>query len=251
MEKKAYPTPHINACPSDFSKTVLMPGDPLRAKFIAEEFLAGSRLINNVRGVQGYTGSYKGTGVTVMACGMGMPSMGIYSYELFNYFNVDNIIKIGTAGALQKNLHIGDVVFGLAASSNSSFSLQYGLNGTYAPACDYNLLETAVKEAEKSRVSYRVGNILTSDTFYSADKNYVLNWSKMGVLAVEMEIASLYMTAARAGKRALGICTVSDHLLTGEQTSAGKRQNSFTDMIEIALNTAVKIDCIFSRTDAE
>ena len=234
-----YPTPHINATPEDFGRTVLMPGDPLRAKFIAENFIDGARLVNNVRGVQGYTGTYKGTKVSVMASGMGIPSIGIYSYELFNFFGVENIIRIGSAGAMQENIKIRDIVIGQGACTNSAFVSQYGLSGNFAPIADYKLLSAAVASCEAQGARYHVGNILSSDTFYSDDKGATPAWMKMGVMAVEMEAAGLYMNAARAGKRARAICTISYHLFTGELTTAEERQNSFTEMMKVALETAI------------
>ncbi len=242
-----YPTPHINATPDDFAKTVLMPGDPLRAKFIAENFLTDAKLVNNVRGIQGYTGFYKGARVSVMASGMGMPSIGIYSYELFNFFGVDNIMRIGSAGAMHKDIKVRDIVIGMGASTNSRFAEQYHLPGTFAPICNYNMLRTCVEETEKLGARYHVGNLLSSDTFYNDEADLPENfratpaWGKMGVMAVEMEAAALYMNAARCGKNALAICTISDHLLTGEATTAEERQNSFTQMMEIALNTAKRL----------
>lgn len=237
-----YPTPHINAKPEDFAKTVLMPGDPLRSKFIAENFLEGAKLVNNVRGVHGYTGTYKGTRVSVMASGMGIPSIGIYSYELFNFFGVENILRIGSAGAMQKEIKIRDIVIGQGACTNSNFVSQYGLAGNFAPIADYKLLSLAVAACEKLGVRYHVGNLLSSDTFYSDDTTASPAWMKMGVMAVEMEAAGLYMNAARAGKRALAICTISDHLLTDEVTTAEERQNSFTQMMEAALDVAVEAE---------
>jgi len=233
-----YPTPHIKAVPEDFGKTVLMPGDPLRSKFIAENFLEDARLVNNVRGVHGYTGTYKGTKVTVMASGMGIPSIGIYSYELYNFFGVENIIRIGSAGAMLENIKIRDIVIGQGACTNSNFVSQYGIAGNFAPIADFKLMTSAVANCEKLGARYHVGNILSSDTFYSDDKTATPAWMKMGVMAVEMEAAGLYMNAARAGKRALAICTISDHLLTHEETTAEERQNSFTQMMEVALEVA-------------
>jgi purine-nucleoside phosphorylase len=240
MEKKFH-TPHINASPEDFAKTVLMPGDPLRSKFIAENFLENARLVNNVRGVQGYTGTYKGEEVSVMASGMGMPSIAIYSYELFSFFGVDNIIRVGSVGGMAEKVKIRDIIFGMGASTTTNFAVQYGLEGTFAPLADYKLLSTAIAEADKIGASYHVGNLLSSDIFYNADPNASAKWTKMGVLGVEMEAAALYMNAAHLGKRALAICTVSDHLFTGESLDAEARQNSFTEMMEIALNTAIKM----------
>ncbi len=241
MEHKLYPTPHINATPDDFAKTVLMPGDPLRAKFIAENFLTDAKLVNNVRGIHGYTGLYKGVPVSVMASGMGMPSIGIYSYELYNFFGVENIMRIGSAGAMKSDIKVRDIVFGQGACTNSSYVSQYGLSGTFAPICDFGLLEIAVEEAKKLGANYHVGNLLSSDTFYSDDTAATPGWQKMGVMAVEMEAAALYMNAIRAGKKALAMCTISDHLITGEATTAEERQNSFTQMMEIALNTAIRL----------
>lgn len=238
---KNYPTPHIKAEPSDFAKTVLMPGDPLRSKFIAENFLENARLVNNVRGIQGYTGSYKGEKVSVMASGMGMPSMAIYSYELYNFFGVENIMRIGSAGGLSENVKIRDIIIGMGASTTSSYAVQYGLEGTFAPIASYELLETAVEEAKKLNARIAVGNLLSSDIFYNANPEAQKKWQAMGILGVEMEAAALYMNAAHAKKRALAICTVSDHLLTGESLDSDARQNSFTEMMEIALNTAIRL----------
>ncbi len=236
------PTPHIAAAPGDFAKTVLMPGDPLRAKYVAETFLESPKLVNPVRGVNGFTGRYKGTPVSVMASGMGMPSIGIYSYELFTAYNVENIIRIGTAGALQKELNIRDVVFGMGACTNSNYGHQYQLPGAFAPIASFDLLSKAVEAArEMGNVHYAVGNLLSSDTFYS-DCELDINWRKMGVMAVEMEAAALYMNAARTGKRALAICTISDSIVTGEATSSEERQSSFNDMVKIALETAIKAE---------
>ena len=228
------PTPHIHAKVGDFAKTVLMPGDPLRAKFIAENFLEDAVLVNNVRGVQGYTGTYKGKRVSVMASGMGMPSIGIYSYELFNFFEVDNIIRIGSAGAISEELKLRDIVIAMSASYNSVYANQYNLPGTYAPTASYALVKKAADQAEKMGLSYKVGNILSNDLFYD-DGMRTLEWQKMGVLAVEMESAALYMNAARAGKNALCICTISDCLFSNEACTAEERQNTFTQMMELAL----------------
>ena len=236
-----YPTPHINATPDDFAKTVLMPGDPLRAKFIAENFLENPRLVNSVRGINGYTGSYKGVRVSVMASGMGMPSIGIYSYELFSSFGVENIIRIGSAGAINEDIKLRDIVIGMGACTNSHFAHQYNLPGDYSAICSYNLLKLCTEKAEKMDINYHVGNILSSDTFYSDDASATLKWAKMGVMAVEMEAAALYMNAARLGKKALAICTISDHILTGEETTADERQTSFTDMMKLALEMAKEL----------
>ncbi|MBQ8207623.1 MAG: purine-nucleoside phosphorylase [Clostridia bacterium] len=237
-----YPTPHIKAVPGDFGKTVLMPGDPLRSKFIAENFLENAVLVNNVRGVQGYTGTYKGTKVSVMASGMGMPSIGIYSHELYNIFGVENILRVGSAGALHKEINVRDLVIGMGACTNSNFINQYGLPGTFAPAASFELLEEAVRSARERSLPFHVGNILSSDTFYNDDPNASLTWAKMGVMAVEMEAAGLYCTAARSGKRALAICTISDSIVTGESLDSDARQNSFTDMMEVALDIALRME---------
>ena len=235
-------TPHISANPGDFAKTVLMPGDPLRAKFIAETFLENPVLVNNVRGIQGYTGTYKGTRVSVMASGMGMPSIGIYSYELFNFYDVENIMRIGSAGAISPDLELYDVVAGMGACTNSDYIKQYDLPGTYAPIASYNMLQTCVETAKELGVDIKVGNLYSSDTFYDDNADSLAKWQKMNnVLAVEMEAAALYMNAARAGKNALAICTISDCPFKGTETTPEERQNSFTQMMEIALNTAVKL----------
>ena len=231
------PTPHIEAKAGDFAKTVLMPGDPLRAKFIAETFLTDAKLINNVRGVQGYTGTYKGKRVSVMASGMGMPSIGIYSYELFNFYDVENIIRVGTAGVIRPDLKVRDIVIGQGACTNSSYSRQFDLPGDFAPIASFELLQKAVKAAEDMGIKPVVGNLYSSDTFYD-DSMGLSKWQKMGVLAVEMEAAALYMNAARAGKNALAICTISDNPFTGEATTSEERQLNFTKMMEIALDIA-------------
>lgn len=237
------PTPHIAAKKEDIAKTVLMPGDPLRAKFIAETFLENPVLINNVRGVQGHTGTWKGVPVTVMASGMGIPAIGIYSYELYNFYDVENIIRIGSAGAMRDDLKLMDIVAGQAACTDSNFAHQFELNGTYAPIADYTLLSRCVAAAKERGIDMKVGNILSSDNFYSpTGLDDSTKWRDMGVLAVEMEAAGLYMNAARAGKRALCICTISDHLYRSEALSSEERQLSLTQMIEIALDTAVKME---------
>lgn len=234
---KFIPTPHNKANEGDFAKTVLMPGDPLRAKYIAETYLSDYVLVNNVRGIQGYTGNYKGNRVSVMASGMGMPSIGIYSYELFNYYGVENIIRVGSAGGMNKDLKVRDIVIAQGACTNGNFAHQYNLPGTYAAISSYELLRKAVDSAEKMKLRYCVGNLLSSDTFYD-DGMRTMDWAKMGVLAVEMESAALFMTAARAGKKALTICTISDSLVTGEALSAEDRQSSFNDMMLLALEIA-------------
>ena len=242
-----YPTPHINATPADFAKTVLMPGDPLRAKFIAENFLTDAKLVNNVRGIHGYTGTYKGTSVSVMASGMGMPSIGIYSYELFNFFDVENIIRVGSAGGMSEKVKVRDIIIAQGACTDSNFAHTFNLPGTFAPIAEFNILKTAVNKADELNLNYCVGNVLSSDVFYgdmkgvAEDMTPAAAWGKMGVLGVEMEAAALYMNAARAGKNALAILTVSDHLLTGEALSAEDRQNTFTDMMKLSLETAVSL----------
>lgn len=237
-EHKNVPTPHISAEYGDFAQTVLMPGDPLRAKFIAETYLENAKLVNNVRGINGYTGFYKGKRVSVMASGMGQPSIGIYSYELFNFYGVENIIRIGSCGSFDKDLHARDLIIAMGACTNGNFAMQYNLPGTFCPIASYSLVEKAVKECEKAGVKFKVGNILSSDTFYD-DSDSGMVWSKMGVLGVEMESAALYCNAARAGKNALCICTVSDSFIYPEEnTTAEERQTSFTKMMEIALAIA-------------
>ena len=233
-------TPHNAASMGDFAKTVLMPGDPLRAKFIADTFLDNAKLVNNVRGIQGYTGTYRDTPVSVMASGMGMPSIGIYSHELYSQYGVENILRIGSAGAISKNLKLRDVVAAQGACTNSNFAHQYELPGLFAPIADFTLLETTVAVAREMGVEMPVGNLLSSDTFYDAS-NSTMKWAEMGVLAVEMEAAALYMTAAKLGKRALAICSISDSIVTGEALPASDRQTTFTTMMKIALETAVKM----------
>lgn len=229
------PTPHISASPGEVAQTVLMPGDPLRAKFIAEKYLESPVLYNNVRGMLGYTGRYRGVPVSVQGSGMGMPSMGIYAHELFTQYGVNNIIRVGTAGGLQDGQEIGHIVIAQGACTNSAFAGQYGLPGAYAPIADYALLSTAAALADQRGLVYAVGNVLSSDTFYSADTAAAAKWRDMGVLAVEMEAAALYMTAAHLKKRALSILTISDHIFAGTAADTNTRERSFTDMMEIAL----------------
>ena len=214
-----------------------MPGDPLRARYIAEHYLEHARLVNNVRGVQGYTGSCQGKEVSVLASGMGMPSIGIYSYELYHFYGVERIIRVGSAGAISPDLALRDLVFGQGACTNSNFASQFKLPGSFAPIADYGLLTAAVAAAERRGVRYAVGNLYSSDVFYEEESSAPA-WRKLGVLAVEMESAALYLNAARAGKRALCICTISDSLVTGESLPAADRQNTFTQMMEIALEIA-------------
>ncbi|MCL2396731.1 MAG: purine-nucleoside phosphorylase [Defluviitaleaceae bacterium] len=233
-------TPHIEAKKGQVAQVVLMPGDPLRAKFIAENFLVDVVQFNGVRGMLGYTGQYKGRLVSVMGSGMGIPSMGIYAHELFSFYDVERIIRVGTAGGISPHLALRDVVIAMGACTNSNFVGQYNLAGHFAPIADYRLLAAAVKHAEKAGVAYRVGNVITSDTFYGDDTAAMAGWLKMGVLAVEMETAGLYALAARLGKQALAILTISDMVFTQEVTTAQERQNSFTQMMEIALETAIE-----------
>ncbi len=232
------PTPHINAKQGDFAKTVLMPGDPLRAKYIAETYLENPRLVTSVRNMFGYTGTYKGKEISVMGSGMGMPSIGIYSYELFNFYGVENIIRIGSAGAYSDKLKVMDIVIGMGACTNSNYVHQYNLKGSFAPIADYELMQKAINIANEKGTHVVVGNILSSDPFYDADPTARDRWKEMGVLCVEMEAAALYMNAAKAGKKALCILTISDHLYTGEALSAEERQVNFAQMMEIALELA-------------
>ena len=234
------PTPHNTAAHDAFGKTVLMPGDPLRAKFIAETFLENPVLVNNVRGIQGYTGTYKGVPVSVMASGMGIPTIGIYSYELFTEYDVDNIIRVGSAGAMRADLELGSVVAGMGACTNSNYADQYELGGTFAPIASFELLQAAVEAAGELGVKMPVGNLYSSDTFYDAAKRN-MRWTKMGVMAVEMEAAGLYCNAAYTGKRALAICSISDNLVTGEELPPEARQTTFTNMMKIGLEIAVKM----------
>ena len=242
------PTPHISAKPGDFGKTVLMPGDPLRSKFIAEHLLENPVLVNNVRGVQGYTGYYQGVRVSVMASGMGMPAIGIYSHELYNAYGVENIIRVGSAGSIQEHINLYDLVIAQGACTDSNFAAQFHLPGTFAPIASYDLLRAAVDAAESRGAVYHVGNVNSSDVFYGDHTDVpegldsVYGLKKMGVMALEMEAAALYMNAARYGKRALCICTISDHVLKGTVTSSEERQNSFTTMMQVALDVAVAME---------
>lgn len=233
------PTPHIGVKEQGIiAETVLLPGDPLRAQFIAENFLENPQQFNTVRNMFGYTGTYKGKKISVMGSGMGMPSIGIYSYELIHLYGVKNLIRVGSCGAFQKDLKLYDIIIGMSASTNSNFLHQYGLPGTYAPTASYELLSKAVKAADAKGYEYHVGNILSSDVFYDDQPDMWKQWAKMGVLAVEMEAAALYANAARAGVNALTILTVSDSLVTHELTTADERQTAFTKMMEIALELA-------------
>ena len=232
------PTPHNGAKEGEIAKTVLMPGDPLRAKFIAETYLTDAVCFNTVRNMLGYTGMYQGKRVSVMGGGMGIPSVGIYTYELFNFYGVENIIRIGSAGGIADNVHVRDVVIGMGACTNSNYAAQYNLPGTFAPVASYDLLKGVAAAAEKLNVHTVIGNVLSSDTFYDDNADALSAWKKMGVLAVEMEAAALYMNAARAGKNALCLLTISDCPFTGESLSAQERQTGFTQMMEIALAIA-------------
>jgi purine-nucleoside phosphorylase len=229
------PTPHIGAQYGEIAETVIMAGDPLRAKLMAERFLDDAVQFNNVRGMLGFTGTYKGKRISVMGHGMGMPSIGIYTYELFNFYGVKTIVRVGSAGAIQTDLHLGDLVIAQGACTNSNYAAQYELPGTFAPIGDFQLLRKAAEACDRMGYAYKVGNVLSSDVFYNENAHND-KWSAMGVLAVEMEIAALYMNAARSGNRALAICTVSDHILTGEVTTAEERQNTFTKMMDVAFS---------------
>ena len=229
------PTPHIGAQQGDIAETVIMAGDPLRVKFMAENYLDNPVQFNNVRGMLGYTGTYQGHRVSVMGHGMGMPSIGIYTYELYNFYGVKTIIRVGSAGSIHPDLRIGDIAIALGACTNSNYASQFELPGTFAPIADFSLVRKAVETCEQLGYNYKVGNVFSSDVFYSENAHND-KWMQMGVLAVEMEIAALYMNAARSGNRALGICTISDHILTGEVTTAEERQTTFTHMMDIAFS---------------
>lgn len=234
MENKT-PTPHIEAKFGEIAETVIMAGDPLRAKLMAERFLENPVQYNNVRGMLGFTGTYKGKRVSVQGHGMGIPSIGIYTYELYNFYGVKTIIRVGSAGAMHPDLHIGDLVIAMGACTNSNYASQYRLPGTFAPIADFDLARRAVEAAEKFGFRYKVGNVYSSDIFYD-EYSSLADWQKMGVLAVEMEAPALYMNAARSGNRALCICTISDSLVTGEATTAEQRQTGFTNMMEVAFS---------------
>ena len=237
----SYPTAHIKATPEQIAKTVLMPGDPKRSELVAKKFLKDAVMFNDVRGVKGYTGTWKGVPVSVMASGMGMPSIGIYSYELYHGFGVENIIRIGSAGSMREDVKVRDIVLGMGACTDSAYGNQFGLDGSFAPICDYELLAKSVEIGKEKGFRTHVGNILSSDVFYDDNPDRNLLWRKMGVLAVEMEAAALYMNAARAGKRALAVCTVSNSLVTGEELSADERETTFGEMIELALDVAISL----------
>ena len=233
MEKT--PTPHIGAKYGEIAETMIMAGDPLRVKFMAENFLENPVQFNNVRGMLGFTGTYKGKRISVMGHGMGMPSIGIYTYELFNFYGVKSIIRVGSAGSIHPDLHVGDLIIAQGACTNSNYVSQYELPGTYAPIANFDLLRGAAEACDRLGYRYKVGNVMSSDTFYTENPQNE-KWMKLGVLAVEMEIAALYMNAARSGNRALGICTISDHILTGEVTTAEERQTTFTKMMDVAFS---------------
>jgi purine-nucleoside phosphorylase len=231
-------TPHIAANKGDIAETILLPGDPLRAKFIADTFLEDVVQFNTTRNMFGYTGTYKGKKISVMGTGMGIPSIGIYSYELIHFYGVKNLIRVGSCGALQKDLKLYDVIFGMGASTNSNYAHQYNLPGTFSATASWELLSKAKKVADEKNIPVTVGNILSSDTFYSADETEAQRWAKMNVLAVEMEAYALYCNAAAAGVNALCILTVSDSIVNKEETTAEEREKSFTRMMEIALELA-------------
>ena len=231
-------TPHLQGNKGDYAPIVLMPGDPLRAKFIAETYFENVRCVNEIRGMLGFTGTYKGVPVSVQGSGMGQPSIGIYSYELYHEFDVQSIIRIGTAGGIADNVKLRDIILAQGACTNGNYAEQYRLPGTFAPIASFRLLRTAAEAAEKLGYPIQVGNLFSSDMFYD-DANSLAEWQKMGVLGVEMESAALYLNAARAGKEALCICTVSDCPLRGESTSAEERQTGFTNMMKLALETVI------------
>ena len=237
------PTPHINAPKDGFAKTVLMPGDPKRAKHIADTFLQNAVLVNDVRGIQGYTGEYKGKKVSVMASGMGMPSMGIYSYELYHAYGVENIIRVGTSGGLIPELKLKDIIVATGACTDSNYAANFGLKGIISAVPSFDLLKKADETAKKMGFQDKIkfGQLFSTDVFYK-DKPDALEWTKMGVLAVEMEAYALYLNAARAGKKALAICAISDNLVSKEELTAEERSKSVNDMITFALETAISIE---------
>lgn len=232
------PTPHIEAKEGDFAKTVLMPGDPLRAKYIAETYLENPVQVTGVRNMLGFTGTYQGKRVSVMGGGMGMPSIGIYSYELFNFYGVDNIIRIGSAGGLQDDVKLMDIVIGMGACTDSNYAYQFNLPGTFAPIASYELMSKAIEAVKAQGTRFHVGNVVSADAFYNADPTVNDRWKSMGALAVEMEAAALYMNAAKAKKNALCILTISDHLYSPEALSSYERQVGFGKMMEVALTIA-------------
>lgn len=234
-------TPHNSAEKNEIAKVVLMPGDPLRAKLIAEKYLKDAVCYTTVRNVFGYTGTYKGVKVSIQASGMGCPSMGIYSYELYSYYDVETIIRIGSAGAFNKSTKLGDLLMAQGIATDSSYAEQYNLPGTYTPTADFYVLEKAVNSCRNNNIAFTVGTVLSSDLFYNDNENYIEQWSKMGVLAAEMESMALYCNAARLNKKALCMLTVSDQLVTDEHMSTEERQTSFNNMIIAALETAIDL----------
>ena len=243
MSTLPIPTPHINAPKDGFAKTVLMPGDPKRAKYIAETYLKNAVLVNDVRGIQGYTGEYKGKKVSVMASGMGIPSIGIYSYELYHAYDVDNIIRVGTAGALLKDIKVRDIIIATGACTDSNYAFNFGLNGTISAVPSFELLKKADEAVQQLKLGDKVrfGQLLSTDVFYK-DVPDTLDWAKMGVIGVEMEAYALYLNAARAGKKALSICSVSDNIVLHEELTAEERAKSVNDMIELALEVAISLE---------
>ena len=243
MSSLPIPTPHINAPKDDFAKTVLMPGDPLRAKHIAETYLKNAVLVNDIRGIQGYTGEYKGKKISVMASGMGIPSIGIYSYELYHAYDVDNIIRVGTCGALLKDINVRDIIVGTGACTDSNYAANFGLNGTISAVGSFEILKKVDEKTKEMKFENKVrfGQLFSTDVFYK-DKPDTLDWTKMGVIAVEMEAYALYLNAARAGKRALSICAVSDNIVSHQELTAEERSKSVNDMIELALEVAISLE---------
>jgi purine nucleoside phosphorylase len=231
-------TPHNKAEAGDIAKVVLMPGDPLRAKYIAETYLTEVKCFNSVRNMLGFTGKYKGKELSVMGGGMGIPSISIYSYELYKFYDVDTIIRIGSAGALQEDIELKDIVMAQGACTDSRFAYQYELPGTFAPIADFSLLEKAVAEARALEIPFKVGNVVSSDIFYNAFPDVAKKWADMGALCLEMEAAALYMNAAKLKKKALAILSISDHIIKGTELSAEERQTGFSNMMEIALRMA-------------
>ena len=243
MSSLPIPTPHINAPKDGFAKTVLMPGDPLRAKHIAETYLKNAVLVNDIRGVQGYTGEYKGKKISVMASGMGIPSIGIYSYELYHAYDVDNIIRVGTCGALLKDINVRDIIVGTGACTDSNYAANFGLNGTISAVGSFEILKKVDEKTKEMKFENKVrfGQLFSTDVFYK-NKPDTLDWTKMGVIAVEMEAYALYLNAARAGKRALSICAVSDNIVSHQELTAEERSKSVNDMIELALEVAISLE---------
>ncbi|MDO5491904.1 MAG: purine-nucleoside phosphorylase [Bacillota bacterium] len=230
---------HINAAKGVIAESILLPGDPLRAKFIAENFLENARCYNEVRGMLGFTGTYRGVPVSVQGIGMGMPSMGIYSWELINDYGVRNLIRVGTAGSFHEDIHVRDIVVGVSASLDSSYTNAFDLPGIYAPGAGYDLLVKAGKASEKTGIAFHAGNIVSTDVFYDQREDWWKRWAAMNVMAVEMEAAALYTNAARCKANALAMVTISDHLVTGEETTSEEREKTFTDMMTLALETLI------------